>query len=86
MLTVQRCSEARQAGRVRDWQVQCREPKTGQQQGSTVKKHFAYLGISICSYDVQLLQSTGCILRFFQRSVRSSLAALIWFNECFVRS
>ena len=31
MLCVRRCSDAGLAGRVRYWQVQCREPKTGQQ-------------------------------------------------------
>ena len=42
MLCVQRCSDARPAGRVRCLQVQSQEPKTGQQK---VQLYFAHLGI-----------------------------------------
>ena len=47
MLTVQRGSDAWPAGRVRCWQVQCREPKTGQQKIhlSRKTKHFSHLGM-----------------------------------------
>ena len=47
MLTVQRLSAARPAGRVRCWQVKCREAKTGQQEVplSSKTNHLAHLGI-----------------------------------------
>ena len=49
MLTVQVWSNARQVGRVRCLQVQCREPKTGQQkvQLPSKTKHFAHMGVII---------------------------------------
>ena len=51
MLTVQRSRDAMPVGRVRCSHVQCREPKTGQQnvQLSSKTKYFAHLGmINLC--------------------------------------
>ena len=47
MLCVRRWSDARPAGRVRCWQEQSQEPKSGQQkvQLSSKTKHFAHLGM-----------------------------------------
>ena len=55
ILTVERWSDARSAGRVRCWQVLCGEPITGQQkvQLSSKTKHFAHLGMLIYACDLQ---------------------------------
>ena len=60
MLTVQWCSDARPAGRVRRWQLQRREPKAGQQkdQLSSQTKHFPHLGILLI-YDVPTYGPVG---------------------------